>query len=442
MLHCAGSVVDGFLSGVVALGLGVGVGVAAVVAAPIAGFMHGGFRTGILGLFGGATVLTGSVVVGSIAAVSNVLSGTVNTPETLVAVFSDDDLFRKVPIDLKSEPMPEPSASGGKRAAVGADTGYSPLGAAKDTALYDALNVAPDASADQIKKAYYRMALKEHPDRNGGQNTERFQEVGKAYQVLSDPQKRRTYDERGAAALDNTPMLDASQVFAQMFGEGHFDHLVGDLTAGPQGPSASPGVPQPHVVSGMTSETEHETRQQVVRLAKLLAARLEPYTSGELDRMRGFTDEARTEARTLAAVNFGREMLTTVGKMYELAADRALLTRGGDWFGYNLQVQQVQSFSGSLLSVLQMADEAQRATAAMEEMDAVERAKAMEELGEKMKGMFFQLMVVKIESTVAAAVAMCTADVSVSKDVRRQRAYGIRKLGRIFQGTDEHARFC
>jgi hypothetical protein len=53
-------------------------------------------------------------------------------------------------------------------------------------------------------------------------------------------------------------------------------------------------------------------------------------------------------------------------------------------------VQQVQSFSGSLLSVLQMADEAQRATAAMEEMDAVERAKAMEELGEKLKGMFFQ----------------------------------------------------
>jgi hypothetical protein len=57
-----------------------------------------------------------------------------------------------------------------------------------------------------------------------------------------------------------------------------------------------------------------------VRLAKLLAARLEPYTSGELDRMRGFTDEARTEARTLAAVNFGREMLTTVGKMYEVRA--------------------------------------------------------------------------------------------------------------------------
>ena len=56
--------------------------------------------------------------------------------------------------------------------------------------------------------------------------------------------------------------------------------------------------------------------------------------------------------------------------------------------------------------------------------------------------MLFKLVSIKIESTVASAVAMCCADTSVSKKVRRQRAYGILQLGRIFQGKHETWRIC
>lgn len=67
---------------------------------------------------------------------------------------------------------------------------------------YDILGVSKSASVDEIKKAYRKLALEWHPDRNkaAGAN-EKFKEINEAYAVVSDPKKRATYDQFGAAAF-------------------------------------------------------------------------------------------------------------------------------------------------------------------------------------------------------------------------------------------------
>ena len=70
---------------------------------------------------------------------------------------------------------------------------------------YDLLGVARQASDAEIKKAYRKMAMKYHPDRNPNDSEaeEKFKEVQKAYAVLSDPQKRAAYDQFGHAGVDS-----------------------------------------------------------------------------------------------------------------------------------------------------------------------------------------------------------------------------------------------
>ncbi|KAH9904881.1 hypothetical protein F4778DRAFT_49099 [Xylariomycetidae sp. FL2044] len=73
----------------------------------------------------------------------------------------------------------------------------------KESKLYDQLGIKPDASQDEIKKAYRKAALKHHPDKNkdNPDAAEKFKECSQAYEILSDPEKRKTYDQYGLEFL-------------------------------------------------------------------------------------------------------------------------------------------------------------------------------------------------------------------------------------------------
>ena len=78
---------------------------------------------------------------------------------------------------------------------------------------YGVLGVKKDATADEIKKAYRKLTKENHPDLHPGDKAceERFKEANEAYEVLSDEEKRRKYDQYGHAAFDPNAGFDPSQ---------------------------------------------------------------------------------------------------------------------------------------------------------------------------------------------------------------------------------------
>ena len=69
---------------------------------------------------------------------------------------------------------------------------------------YEVLGVAKNASAEEIKKAYRKLAVKYHPDKNPGNKEaeEKFKEAAEAYSILSDADKKARYDQFGHAGVD------------------------------------------------------------------------------------------------------------------------------------------------------------------------------------------------------------------------------------------------
>jgi len=112
---------------------------------------------------------------------------------------------------------------------------------------YEILGVERTASEEEIKKAYRKLAVKHHPDKNPGDKTseEKFKEIGEAYEALSEPQKRAAYDQYGHAAFDprmrgggRGDFHDPFEIFRQAFGGGGsiFDDLFGGGRTDPTGP--------------------------------------------------------------------------------------------------------------------------------------------------------------------------------------------------------------
>jgi molecular chaperone DnaJ len=122
---------------------------------------------------------------------------------------------------------------------------------------YEVLGVARNASDEEIKKSYRKLAVKYHPDKNPGDKAaeEKFKELGEAYEVLSDPQKRAAFDQYGHAAFDARRRAarggsggfggfhDPFDIFREVFGGQRgsgggsiFDEFFGQQQRDPTGP--------------------------------------------------------------------------------------------------------------------------------------------------------------------------------------------------------------
>ena len=103
--------------------------------------------------------------------------------------------------------------------------------------FYEVLGVARTADADELKRAYRKLAMTHHPDRNPGDKSaeQKFKEISEAYDVLKDDQKRAAYDRYGHAAFENSGRGPGDFGFGGGFSGGFadiFEEMFGAMGAG------------------------------------------------------------------------------------------------------------------------------------------------------------------------------------------------------------------
>ena len=139
-----------------------------------------------------------------------------------------------------------------------------------DTEYYDLLEVKPNATADEIKSAFRKQAMKYHPDRNPGDKEaeQKFKQINEAYEVLRDEQKRAAYDHYGKAGVSGAgnPFgggFDFSGGFADIFNDIFADFMGGGRTGGGRGNKNRRGMDLRYTLNISLEKAFHGSEEEI-----------------------------------------------------------------------------------------------------------------------------------------------------------------------------------
>jgi curved DNA-binding protein CbpA len=378
---------------------------------------------------------------------------------------------------------------------VGPSGGNGPERNVKDTTYYDLLGVAPNASQSEMKKAYYIKARRCHPDKCPGDPTaaNRFQELGHAYQILSNEQTRAAYDRDGLSINDDKNQklhmsdIDPYIFFAVMFGAESVQPYIGELWIANKaemflkdskmaqelatnmqqqkenGSSKTPEelhAQREERVRQMMEEDEFSQRRRQVNCAVNLRNRIAPYVDEE-ENEEQFMLMCQAEGASISQSAFGHVFCTTIGRALELEAMEFLGFANnpiGSWDGYTASFQKRTTSFNNSYRVLNAGILAVRAgSKAMKHVDEIqkqaqEQAKsplaggpnpvdnnqakeAMKQLEDTLPAILELAWAINVRDITKTLKQVCHKlfyDASVTPEVRQRRAEAVRVLGREF----------
>uniref|UniRef100_A0A7S2R088 J domain-containing protein n=1 Tax=Eucampia antarctica TaxID=49252 RepID=A0A7S2R088_9STRA len=346
----------GLSSGLKSVAKGTLAGAVSLVAQPVAGAQQDGARGFFSGLATGLASAIALPVTGVCVGAFQVYRGVVNTPEAArsskqgmqwdeekrewVFYFLQQDLdeLTQLKSEIDSNKTSTTTSSENKKV--------------KDEKFYKLLNTSTGASSSEIKKAYYKEARKVHPDKcpDDPDADQKFQALGQAYQTLSDPKLRESYDKYGidsnnsnADALANT--IDPTVFFNVMFGSTLVEPYVGELWIasvadfmmkdmadqqqrqqnlnGDDDDASIENDMFENVMknSSKNKEAKYKQRRRELDIAFFLKDRIQPYLNGEKD---DFQASCEVEALKISEGSFGSTFLSAIGFALQLEAEEFL----------------------------------------------------------------------------------------------------------------------
>ncbi|KAJ2027642.1 DnaJ-like protein [Coemansia sp. S2] len=343
-----------------------------------------------------------------------------------------------------------------------------------ETEYYEWLEVTPTATQAEIKKKYYVLALKYHPDKNPSAEAEdKFKQISEAYQVLSDPKQRHQYNELGAEKnREDNAMVDPAFFFNQLFGGERFVSMIGELNiisdltqAAEEGEADEEAAAKNGKAiesdSHATDKEKEERRRKkeelfkkqqeaeerrIARVKELsdtlrqkLAIYVENTEADPTTALSAWEAQVKAEAEDLKTESLGVELLHTIGGVYRFQAKKYLEKQEflGGFRGVYQSFKETGQIMSGTYSTIKAAMDLQRTYIELGKLEEnsippEEKQRLEEAAAKKALEVLWKTGRLEIESILRNTCNVVLHDKNVDKKILRRRAIALKAMGDVY----------